>query len=24
MDPAEVEKIIYGLREFSLLLKQDN
>ena len=24
MDPAEVEKIIYGLRQFSLLLKQDN
>ena len=24
MDPAEVEKIIYGLRQFSLLLNQDN
>ncbi|SFC41277.1 MarR family winged helix-turn-helix transcriptional regulator [Clostridium uliginosum] len=24
MDPAEVEKIIYGLRQFNLLLNQDN
>ena len=24
LDPAEVEKIIYGLRQFSLLLNQDN